>query len=44
MWSRRMKTDFYKSMRLTDEMTLVFIEDQELAGKLPAKVLNKMIC
>jgi len=43
LWSRKMKTDFYKTMKLSDELLLVFIEDSNLTLALPPVTLNKML-
>ena len=37
LWSRRMKLEFYKTMKLTDEMVTIFKEDLELFYELPAE-------
>jgi Ca2+-binding EF-hand superfamily protein len=38
LWSRKMKGKFYKSMRLTKEMSEVFLEDLNLFLALPANI------
>jgi len=43
LWSRRLKGMFFKTMRLTEELTEIFTEDLDKFLELPKETQNAMI-